>query len=115
MVYIDSSMSVIKTTKDRIIKAFYGQDSVPRGLFELDKYFRIYGGIEFDHIKEDGVIVAKSNNFNQGSIITSGRSLEELDDNIEDAILTAFDVPSSYAKEVGLHPVGKTQKKYAIA
>lgn len=108
-------MSIIKITKDKIIKAFYGKESVPRGLFELDKYFRLYSEITFDSIKEGNVIIAKSNNFKQGSIITSGNNMKELDDNIEDAILTAFDVPSSYAKEVGLHPVGKTKKKYAIA
>lgn len=108
-------MSIVKITTDRIVKALSGKDNVPRGLFELDKYFRLYGGIEFDHIKEGDIIVAKSNNFKQGSIITSGRTMEELDNNIGDAILTAFDVPSSYAKEISLHPVNQEQKKYAIA
>jgi len=108
-------MSILKTTKDQLIKMLYGKGSVPAGLLELDKYFRIYKSISFEYINEGNKIIAKSENFKQGSIITSGKNRDELNRNIEDAILTAFDVPSSYAENINLHPTGSKQEQYAIA
>ncbi|MFA6417248.1 MAG: hypothetical protein WCW61_03595 [Patescibacteria group bacterium] len=109
-------MSITKQAKDYIVKFFWnGADLVPAGLLELNQYFRINGGITFDNKKEGNVIVAVSQNFRYGSIITSANSQEELDKNIKDAILTSFDIPSSYAKEVGLHKVGSEAREYALA
>ena len=57
-----------------------------------------------------------STNFRFGSIITSGKTREELDENIKDAILTSFDVPSAYAKEAAVKSVGEASKgAYALA
>jgi len=108
-------MSIYKKTKDQLIKILLGNNGVPRGLFELSNYFRLYGPITFEHHNENGVIIAVSGNFKQGSIITSGRNAEELDKNIKDAILTAFEVPSSYSKEIGICKVGDKREEYAIA
>ncbi|OGY47293.1 MAG: hypothetical protein A3J65_03105 [Candidatus Buchananbacteria bacterium RIFCSPHIGHO2_02_FULL_45_11b] len=92
-------MSAIKKMKDNLLKIFWGNTVVPRGLFELNQYFRLNGPIAFNYERKDGLIVACSNNFRHGSIITSGQDETELDKNIKDAILTSFEVPSSYAKE----------------
>lgn len=95
-------MSITKKIRDQLVKALYGKGSVPRGLFDLHEYFRIYKQINFDFHQENGTIVAVSKDFKQGSIITSGIDKKELDQNIKDAILTAFSVPSSYASEAGI-------------
>lgn len=109
-------MNLIKRAKDKLIKFFWGKSTVPRGLFELNQYFRIYGPINFHHEKsEDGNIIAISDNFRYGSIITSGINLQELDKNIRDAILTSFEVPSSYAQEANIQKVGDKQEVYALA
>lgn len=108
-------MSFSKRIKDQLIKALYGKESVPKGLFDLHEYFRLYKQINFDNYKENGVIVAVSNDFKQGSIVTSGLNQEELDKNIKDAILTAFSVPSSYVGNAGIIRVGENQKAYALA
>ena len=108
-------MSVAKKIKDQLIKVLYGKESVPRGLFDLHEYFRVYKQIGFDYHQEDGVIVAVSNDFKQGSIITSGADKNELDQNIKDAILTVFSVPSSYAKEAGVIRIGENKEAYALA
>lgn len=93
---MQKDMSLTKKVKDQLIRLLLGRSAVPRGLFELGEYFRLYGPIEFHYEKgEDGNVVAVSNNFRYGSIVTSGRSAEELDKNIKDAILTSFEVPSS--------------------
>lgn len=107
-------MTLIKKTKDQLLKLLYGDDFVPRGLFELDQYFRTNGAIHFDFKKEGELTIAISNDFRYGSIITSGRNSEELDKNIKDAILTSFEVPSSYAKEANIINTGK-DKQYALA
>ena len=109
--------NVLKVLKDRIIKAAWDdEDLKPKGLFELSEYMRHYKGINFDdHRNEDGTYTAVSTNFRFGSIITSGRTMEELDKNIKDAILTSFEIPSSYAKEANIVEVGKEQKEYALA
>lgn len=106
---------MIKKTKDYISKVFWGGEFVPVGLFELSQYFRHHRAINFKYEKRGDLIVATSTDFRYGSIITSGRNEEELDKNIKDAILTSFDVPSSYAKEAKICKVGEEQKEYALA
>ena len=107
-------MSLYKQAKDQFIRFFLGKDAVPSGLAELNHYFRVYKQINFRHEQqEDGSLVAISENFHFGSIITAAKKPEELDENVKDAILTAFEVPSSYAKEAGIHRVG--EKEYAFA
>ncbi|MFA6526595.1 MAG: hypothetical protein WCT26_04260 [Candidatus Buchananbacteria bacterium] len=108
-------MSIVKKIKDQLIKALYGKESVPRGLFDLHEYFRIYKQINFDSHNEDGIIVAVSKDFKQGSIVTSGINREDLDKNIKDAILTVFSIPSSYAKEAAVARVGENSEAYALA
>ena len=93
-------MAIIKRTKDYLIKVILGQNIVPRELLELNQYFRHYGPIGFRYEKSEDGIVAISKNFRYGSIVTSGKDATDLDKNIKDAILTAFEIPSSYAKEV---------------
>jgi len=108
-------MAICKKVKNQIIKAFLGDSTVPRGLFELGNYFRLYGSIHFENQKGEGVIIAKSTNFRYGSIITSGKNEKELDKNIRDAILTSFELPSSYAKEAKIcKVVGEKQLEYAL-
>jgi len=90
-------MPFAKQAKDYLLKAICGKDFVPQGLVEINRYFRIYGPIQFDFKKEGDVTVGISQNFQYGSIITSGKNAVELDKNIKDAILTSFEIPSSYA------------------
>ncbi|OGH64365.1 MAG: hypothetical protein A2821_03270 [Candidatus Magasanikbacteria bacterium RIFCSPHIGHO2_01_FULL_41_23] len=107
-------MSFIKKMKDTAIKFLLGNSAVPRGLFELQQYFSHNEPINFRHEKgDDGKIIAISINFRHGSIVTTGKNQEELDSNIKDAILTSFDVPSSYAIEAGLQRVGESRGEYA--
>jgi hypothetical protein len=107
-------MSIYKQAKDKFIRLMLGKDAVPSGLSELNCYFRIYGPINFRHeIQEDGSIITVSENFRYGSIITSAKDQNELEMNIKDAILTAFEVPSSYAKEAAVHRV--SEQEYAFA
>lgn len=107
-------MSLYKQAKDRFIRIMLGRNSVPSGLAELNHYFRFNGPINFRYeSQEDGSIIAISDNFRYGSIITHADRKENLDEKIKDAILTAFEVPSSYTKEAGLHRVG--DKEYAFA
>ncbi len=91
-----------------------GNDYVPRGLYELGSYFRSNGPIHFEYKQEDGLLVAISTNFRQGSIVTFGKNQEELDRNIKDAILTSFEIPSSYSQEAQLCKVGE-EAEYALA
>lgn len=107
-------MPFAKKAKDYLLKAISGKDFVPHGLVEINRYFRIYGPINFDFKKENGVIIGISQNFHYGSIITSGKNLEELDKNIKDAILTSFKIPSSYSKEANIKNVNE-HKIYALA
>ncbi len=107
-------MSLYKQAKDQLIRFMLGKNTVPSGLSELNHYFRFNGPINFRHEnQEDGGVVAISDDFRYGSIITHAKNIEELDEKIKDAILTAFEVPSSYAKEAGVHRVG--DKEYAFA
>jgi hypothetical protein len=108
-------MDVMKVAKDYLRKFFSGNQP-PREVFELRKYFSLYGAIEFrKELQEDGSIVAVSTNFNRGRIVTSGKTVEELDANIKDAILTMFSVPSAYYREAGIHELGTGASKYAAA
>ena len=108
-------MRVVKVTKDHLIRALLGKASIPRGLYDLARYFPMYGAITFKYHQENGMMVATSTNFRFGSIITHGRNSEELDRNIKDAILTSFEVPSSYAKEAEIKKVGEVSKPaYAL-
>ncbi len=96
-------MSIYKQAKDHLIRFLLGKNSVPAGLAELHQYFRSYGPINFrQEPQDDGSLVAVSENFRCGSIVTHASTLPALDENIKDAILTAFEVPSSYAKEARL-------------
>lgn len=109
-------MSLYKETKDLIIRFLLGKETVPSGLSDLHFYFRTYGPIHFRHeTQEDGSIVAISQNFRYGSIITSAKTFPELDDQVKDAIMTAFSVPSSYAKEAGIQKQGAEKDTYAFA
>ncbi len=108
-------MSIIKKTKDQFIKFFLGNDMVPRGLFELNEYFRMYGPIKFECKKNNDNIIGISTNFRHGSIVTSGKNEKDLDKNIKDAILTSFEIPSSYTQEAKLYRQGEIQKEYAFA
>lgn len=109
-------MVLTKKIKDQLIKLLLGKSTVPHGLIELNQYFRHYEPIEFRREKaEDGSIIAISNNFRYGAIITSGKNLEELDKKIKDAILTCFEIPSSYAKEAAITRGSGEHEMYALA
>lgn len=112
--YYLNHMAIQKQLKDYLLKWLWGSDSVPQGLVELTKYFINYGPIQFDYQKVSDGWVAISKNFQYGSIVTSGKDEKQLDDNIKDAILTSFEVPSSYLKEAGIYKVGK-EREYAVA
>lgn len=108
-------MKPLKVFQDHIAKLLLGSQVVPRGLVELERYFRCHDGLRFTYHNEKGKIVAVSDNFRYGSIITSGKDADDLDKNIKDAILTAFDIPSAYAKEAGVHRIGEVATEYAPA
>ena len=107
-------MSIIKQTKDYLAKTLAGGRFVPQGLFEASEYFRHNGPIKFEFKIENDQHIAISTNFRYGSIVTSGKDVEELEKNIKDAILTSFDIPSSYAKEANILKVGQ-ERGYAFA
>ncbi len=107
-------MSLQKQIKDHLFRFVFGKSALPPGLVELNHYFRFYGPIHFrSERQEDGSVVVVSQNFRYGSIITHTQHHEQLDEKVKDAILTAFEVPSAYAKEAALHRVG--DKEYAFA
>ncbi len=111
-------MKPFKLIKDKSQKAFYSFLHVaPEGLLEWKDYSKVFGGIRFDIRPEDGAWVAVSNNFRLGSIVTSGKSEKELDENIKDAILSAFEIPSVYLKEAGIAKEGEraTQEAQYVA
>ncbi|TSC71827.1 MAG: hypothetical protein G01um101438_894 [Parcubacteria group bacterium Gr01-1014_38] len=109
-------MSLLKVIKDHVVKRFSGRGYEPQELADLHEYFRIHGPITFHYQKKEGSIVAVSQNFQFGSIVTSGKDERELDKNIKDAILTSFDVPSAYAREAKIRKQAKeTEGVYALA
>ena len=108
-------MSYFKVIKDYVVKALRPK-VVSEGLFELMRYSKRDGGIKFNYSKgEDGLLIAESENFRYGVIITSGKSEEELDKNIKDAILTAFEIPSSYASKANIVREGERKMEYVAA
>ena len=107
-------MSIKKQAQDYLLKILWGSKYHPQGLFEVSQYFRHNSAIGFDYKKEKDGYIASSKNFRHGSIITSGRNIEELEKNVKDAILTSFDIPSSYAKEAEIHKTGR-EREYALA
>lgn len=108
-------MKPIKVFRDYLARAMLGQYSVPRGLFDSREYFREYGAISFKFEKTKEGIVARSKNFRWGAIVTFGQNARELDKNIKDAILTSFEIPSSYAREAKIEKVGSKKEGYALA
>lgn len=108
-------MKPLKIIQDQLSKLLAGPKMVPQGLADLQRYFRVYGPINFSRHNEEDSIVFISENFHYGSIVTSGKTLEEVDRNVKDAILTAFEIPSAYAKETGLQRLGKVATEYAPA
>lgn len=96
------------------IKRLLFPNYIPAGLYEASEYFRLNGPIHFEFHQEDTEVVAVSDNFRHGSIITAGRNPKELEHNITDAILTAFEIPAAYADHINIKPVGQ-QQEYAIA
>ena len=100
-----------------MFKWLLGNRIVPKELLELNQYFRLHGAIGFAYTKsDDGHIIAKSTNFRYGSIVTSGKDMNEVDKSIKDAILTSFGVPSAYAKEAALRNQGtEKESSYALA
>lgn len=113
-------MMPLKITKDylkkSILKKLYGDRYVPRELFELHNYFRHYQSITFTQENKGNSIIAISTNFRYGSIVTSGKNQKELDQNIQDAILTSFDLPSAYVSEATIVKEGaNASHSYALA
>lgn len=108
-------MSLSKIVKDSLIKLIRGPQWVPRGVADFQRYFRNYKKIEFKVTPEDGILIAESVDFKYGAIVTSGTTQQELDDNIQDAILTAFSIPSVYADEVPLTKMQEGRLEYAAA
>ena len=107
-------MHLIKRVRDSVVKFILGGHTAPQGLVELHYYFRTHEPIRFrNERQEDGSCIAISENFQYGKIITRADCVESLDDQVKDAILTAFDVPFSYAKEAGVHRVGETEYAFA--
>lgn len=109
-------MSLKKQFKDCVLKVLNGKAFVPSGLVEINRYFRLNEPIYFTNKKENGVMIAISQNFRHGTIITSAKTSVELDKNIKDAILTSFEIPSSYADEANIRNTKENkQESYAIA
>ena len=104
----------IKKVKDNLFKLFYSNNFIPRELYELSDYFRYNDPIYFDIKKEEGLFIAISKNFRYGSIITEANNSKELNDKIKDAILTSFEIPSSYEKEANIKNI-KENSEYAFA
>jgi len=106
-------MNRIKVLRDHVTKAV-APDYAP--VKELHEYLRGHKGISFHHeILDDGSYVSRSTNFAYGRILAVGKDRKELDANIKDAILTAFDIPSAYAKEAGISAVGEAHEEYSFA
>lgn len=111
---VSMTMSFFKQLKDHIVRGLLNGKTVPSGLAELNHYFRIYGPINFRRETQgDGADIVISENFRYGSIITRVGRGEDADAKITDAILTAFEVPSSYAKDAAVHRVDKRQYAFA--
>lgn len=110
-------MSFSKELRDKLLRLVAGNDFRPRGLVDLQEYFRHNPEITFELTKKDGGFIAHSKNFRYGSIVTVAKSLETLDHSVRDAILTTFEIPSSYEEEAGIRRrgVAKSSRKYVLA
>lgn len=108
-------MKPIKVFRDYLARIILGQYSVPRGLYDSREYFRDHGAIIFKYEKTKDGIVAISKNFRWGAIVTFAKTPQELDKKIKDAILTSFEIPSSYAREAKIQRIGSKEKGYALA
>jgi len=68
--------------------------------FDKCKKVLAHSPIDFEvsRLEENGEVFysAKSVNFDRGVIMTTGKTLDELSQNIKDAIFTAFGVPAKY-------------------
>lgn len=107
-------MALSKIIKDKIVRSILGASSVPRGLLEIQLYFRHNDPLNFRFEKqEDGSLVAFSTNYRHGSIIVQAKNQEELDRQIKDAILTAFEIPSSYERDADIRSTAEL--RYAPA
>lgn len=106
-------MAILKQIKDYFKKHYWYGETVPVELFELSQYFRHNEPIKFSCEKKDKMYIAVSQNFRYGTIITSAESPDQLNEKIKDAILTAFEVPSSYAKEANIKNVREEQYAFA--
>lgn len=107
-------MSLYKQFKDHVVRFILGKGTVPSGLADLNYYFRMYGPIKFrPDRQDDGSIIVVSENFRYGSIITRAENEIELEKKIKDAILTAFEVPSSYEKEAGVRRIERGEYAFA--
>ncbi|MFH1667754.1 MAG: hypothetical protein ABH884_01885 [Candidatus Komeilibacteria bacterium] len=107
-------INIRKIVKDWINKMFLNSLNMsPRGLVEINRYFRLFGPIHFEFKKEESGVVAISKNFQYGTIIASAKDIKALDSKIKDAILTAFDLSSVYAAEAKIRREDELQ--YAIA
>lgn len=108
-------MKPFKVTRDWLARALLGDKIVPEGLVDLHSYFRRFGPIQFEVKDKNGLLIARSQDFRYGSIITSGKNRNELDANIKDAILTSFEVPSVYADKAAIIRDGERGSRYALA
>lgn len=108
-------MNIFKVLKDHVLKAMFGNMLVPRGLHDLERYFRLYHSISFERHSEGGLLVSVSTDFRHGSIVAHGRDEAELDRNVRDAILTSFEVPSAYVAEARLVHADGRSRAYALA
>lgn len=106
-------MALLKIIRDKIGRFILGS-SVPRGLVEIQLYFRHNDPLNFRVEKqEDDSLVAMSTNYRHGSIIAHAKNHGELDRQIKDAILTAFEIPSSYEREADIR--SNAELRYAPA
>lgn len=103
-----------KEVKDLFIKIVSRGTSARQQLVEFKEYFTRYKKIDFTIKKGDGQLIAISKNYRNGGIVTAGRDKRELDENIRDAILTVFSIPSVYSKEAGLHKAGDKGMSYTV-
>lgn len=94
---------------DRIKSSFVSEQMANERLSILITELR-HRGINFQiqKISEGGeeYFLAKSLDYPKGSIITSGKDLEELARNIKDAIFTAFEIPARYCNPEIIHLAG---------
>lgn len=87
---------------------------MPAEINDFTRYFANYGPINFNiEEKKDGTFVAVSTDFKYGSIITSAKNMKKLDEEIKDAILTAFEIPSAFANEAKVIQEGSRELRYA--